>query len=160
MIKAITLIATVLICVGVQAQECGLGLGNRRGHIAKPSISNPYPGGKWSSTKARYGKRKVSRGKNKPLSSGRQLDMPLERCAILAMTGIGVGFLGTRDQQWVGLPAVGVAVAMPFPGQSRNRQFKGGSQFKSKLLGLFGFVVSYGVGLGVGQNLVQTPNQL
>ena len=86
-------------------------------------------------------------------SNGRQLDMPLERCAMLFMGGVGIGYLGTPQDHWVGLPAVGVAVAMPFPGQARQGQFAARGVWKQKLLGLFGMSVSYAVGLGVGANM-------
>ena len=84
------------------------------------------------------------------------MDMPLERCAILAMTGVGVGYLGTQQDQWIGLPAVVVAVAMPFPGQARHDQFKSNGAWKRKLLGLFGMTVSYAVGVGIGANMKHT----
>ena len=82
--------------------------------------------------------------------------MPLERCAILAMTGVGVGYLGTEEDYWIGVPAVMVSVAMPFPGQARQNQFSGGA-WKQKLLGLFGMTVSYAVGLGIGANMKHEP---
>ena len=151
-----SLIAALFLCVGMNAQECAWGLG-RSGHIAKPSIVNSHPGGRWSSTKARYGGRRVSSRKAAPLRGQRQLDMPLERCAILAMTGVGVGYLGGPQDHWIGLPAVGVAVAMPFPGQARQGQFAARGEWKRKLLGLFGMSVSYAVGLGVGANMKHTP---
>lgn len=82
-----------------------------------------------------------------------QIDPPLERCAILFMAGVGVGYLGDAENQWVGLPAVGIATALPFPGQARQGQYSAGTRLKSKGLGLVTFLVSYAVGVGVGANM-------
>ena len=160
MIKGLTLFVALMAVSSVAlGQECSTGTHTPQRLVFKKAVVNSYPGGRWSSTRPRYGGRKVFSPRVKSRNV-RQLDMPLERCAILAMTGIGIGYLGTRDDQWVGLPVVAVAVAMPFPGQSRQGQFSAKGRWRQKLLGLFGMVVSYGVGLGVGQNMVHEPQNL
>lgn len=150
--KAFTSIAFTISCFTGTTQECADGLG-RPGHVAKMSVVNSYPGGMWSPTKQRYkGYLAYSR------QPQRQMDMPLERCAILFFTGVGTGFLGESQDYWVGIPAVAVGVAMPFPGQSRNGRFKGNRAWKRKALGLFGMSVSYAVGLGIGANMKFDPH--
>tara|TARA_R100000951_G_scaffold29053_4_gene24924 strand:- start:11992 stop:12495 length:504 start_codon:yes stop_codon:yes gene_type:complete len=145
----------------VSAQECSDGLHRPLRLTFSKAKVNSFGDARWSSTKPRYGhmlsSSKRVRGKNKYAVKSGAVDFPLERAAILCLTGIGVGYLGQGDQQWVGVPAVLVAVAMPFPGQSRNGQFSASSRRKSKLLGLFAYVVAYGVGLGVGEQLILKP---
>lgn len=144
------------------AQECTNGLHKPlRLSVSKAKV-NPFGDARWSSTRPRYShmlsNSKRVRGKNKYAVKTGKVDFPLERAALVALTGVGVGYLGTRDQHWVGLPVVAVSVAMPFPGQERQGQFSASSRRRSKLLGLFAYVCAYGVGLGVGQNLILKPH--
>lgn len=145
----------------VSAQECSDGLHRPLRLTFSKAKVNSFGDARWSSTKPRHAHmlagRTRARGKNKYAVQTGKIDFPLERAALLCLTGIGVGYLGQGDQQWVGVPAVLVAVAMPFPGQSRNGQFSASSRRRSKLLGLFSYIVAYGVGLGVGEQLILKP---
>jgi len=145
----------------VSAQECSDGLHKQMRLTFSKSKVNSFGDARWSSTKPRYGHllstSKRARGKNKYAVKTGKVDFPLERAAILCLTGVGVGYLGQGQHQAVGVPAVLVAVAMPFPGQSRQGQFSASSRRRSKLLGLFAYVVAYGVGLGVGEQLILKP---
>ena len=172
--RVISLLLTLFwlgLAMTLAGQECadGVSVVRHRTSVSLASV-NSYPGGRWSATKARLPKGMVfntkSRGTvwaNPFQGSGRRSnspDFPLERCAILAFTGIGIGFLA-EDQSvaWkVGAPAIAVSVAMPFPGQARNGQFKSRHKIAQKALGFLAFTVSYAVGMGVGQNLQLEPS--
>ena len=159
--------------MNASGQECSDGTNVVR-HRTSVSLAkvNSHPGGRWSSTKARLPRGMVITTKpprsamwfNPFQGSGRRSkspDFPLERCAILAFTGIGIGYLANdQSMAWkVGSPAVLVATALPFPGQARNGQFAAKQKWKQRALGLFAFTVSYAVGMGVGQNLkMDSPN--
>ena len=173
--RVISLLLTLFwfsLAMTLAGQECADGTNVIR-HRTSVSLAkvNSHPGGRWSSTKARLPKGMVvstkSRGTtwtNPFQGSGRRSkspDFPLERCAILAFTGVGIGYLADdQSTAWkVGAPAVAVAVAMPFPGQSRNGQFAARHKIGQRALGLLAFTVSYAVGMGVGQNLrMESPN--
>lgn len=59
----------------------------------------------------------------------------------------------------VGAPAVVVATALPFPGQTRQGQFASRRKIGQKALGFFAMTVCYAVGMGIGQNLhMDSPN--
>lgn len=154
------------------AQECSTGTNAiHRNHNVSLATINSYPGGKWSSTRPRY-KKLVVRSKAKDATwlnpfqgSGRrtrQPDFPLERCAILAFSGIGMGYLADNSDLAlkVGAPAILVATSLPFPGQSRRDRFRSKRWIGQKALGLLAFTVSYAVGVGVGEQLVmRSPTQ-
>jgi hypothetical protein len=172
--KFFTLLLTIFwlaLAVSV-AQECSTGTNAiHRNHNVSLAQVNSYPGGRWSSTKPRYShlvhksKPAKSTWLNPFQGSGRrtrQPDFPLERCAILAMSGVGIGYLADNADMGliVGAPAIMVATALPFPGQSRNDRFRSKRRWGQKAIGLLAFTVSYAVGLGVGEQLVmRSPTQ-
>lgn len=146
--KLLHTLLLLLVVMQLDAQECADGTSMPQSLHRRVGVVNSYK--TWSSTKPRYKHLMYKRrARNSMVRRGGRADFPLERAAIIVFTGVGVGYLGTPEQQWVGLPAIAVSVAMPFPGSARNGQFEG----RSKLLALFAYTVAYGVGLGVGQNL-------
>lgn len=173
--RVISLLLTLFwfsLAMSLAGQECADGANVIR-HRTSVSLAkvNSHPGGRWSSTKARLPKGVVFTTKprgsvwlNPFQGSGRRSnspDFPLERCAILAFTGVGIGYLAEdQSMAWkVGAPAVVVATALPFPGQARNGQFASRRKLGQKALGLFAMTVSYAIGMGVGQNLhMDSPN--
>ena len=173
--RVISLLLTLFwfsLAMTLAGQECADGTNVIR-HRTSVSLAkvNSHPGGRWSSTKARLPKGMVittaSRGTswaNPFQGSGRRSsspDFPLERCAILAFTGVGIGFLAEdQSMAWkVGAPAVVVATALPFPGQARQGQFASRRKIGQKALGFLAMTVSYAVGMGIGQNLhMDSPN--
>ena len=152
------------LAVGL-SQECSTGLGHSFPVNVKLAKIDSYPNGRWSPTRRRLPKSMVvsrstkgSAMSNPFQGSGRrsrQPDFPLERCAILAFTGVGTGYLSNDEKQlWtVGAPSILVATAMPFPGNERRGQFWSKSNLGKRALGLLAFTVSYAVGTGVGQSL-------
>lgn len=172
--KFFTLLFTIFflslaVCL---SQECAIGTNViHRNHNVTLAAVNSYPGGKWSPSRRRLPKSMiVSKGKtaawlNPFQGSGRrtrQPDFPLERCAILFMSGVGVGYAtgDTNAGLAYGGPAIAVAVALPFPGQKRQGRFSSANRIGTKLLGLLAFSTSYALGLGIGDQLhIDSPTQ-
>lgn len=149
-----------LTTLSASAQQCDWSFQTND----SPSLAYRQPGGTWSSTKQRF-KRKLVVPKASGITTFDQgqaakIDFPLERCAILFFSGVGVGYAGKKEEGWIGLPAVAISVAMPFPGTRRRGRFRAKSRLKEKVLGLFAFTTSYAVGLGIGDSLYfESPNQ-
>lgn len=173
--KFFTLLLTIfwLSLAIALSQECAAGTNvlHRNTSVSLSKIVS-YPGGRWSSSKARYGHMVVKSKKKKEQTwlnpfqgSGRRShvpDFPLERCAILAMTGVGVGyFTGDLNVGYrIGGPTIAVALALPFPGQQKRGRFAAKRIIGQKLIGLVAFSTSYALGLGVGQQLhFKSPTQ-
>ncbi len=167
--KFFTLIFTIFflslaVCL---SQECASGTNaiHRNTAVAMSKV-NSHPGGRWSASKRRLPKSMIVRGgsthQNPFQGSGRrsrQPDFPIERCAILAMSGVGIGFLAEDPNMGliVGTPAIAVATVLPFPGQARQGRFASRQKIGQKLLGFLAFTVSYSVGLGIGDQLRIEP---
>jgi hypothetical protein len=165
--KFFTLIFTIFfLCLAVcLSQECAIGTNVlHRNHNFTLATVNSHPGGTWSPSRRRLPKamivsgRKTATWMNPFQGSGRrtrQPDFPLERCAILFMSGVGVGYAtGDVDAGLAyGAPAIAVAVALPFPGQKRQGRFQAKQLIGTKLLGLLAFSTSYALGLGIGDQL-------
>lgn len=160
--RSLSLLAILLwvaMSLVLHAQECSIGAQAHRNTKADLATIKHWTVRPWSSTGRRVPKSMLVANSNPFQGSGRALgpDFPIERCAILAMTGVGVGYLADGSDMWVGLPAVAVAVAMPFPGQERRGRFQSRRRIGKKLLGVFAFSVSYAVGVGIGQNMKHEP---
>lgn len=168
--KFISLLLTLFflsLAVGL-SQECAIGTNvHQRLNFQKATVIS-HPGGRFSPTRKRYSAMTVKRNAawaNPFQGSGRRSkspDFPLERAAILAMSGVGVGFFtgDTQVGQQIGLPAIAVAIALPFPGEQRRGRFYARRRIGQKLLGLVAFTTAYSVGLGVGNALhMDSPTQ-